>query len=258
MWFDVATVAPGLHRITEGGWVHAYLLEGGEWAALVDTGLGIGDIGALVRERTSLPVLAINTHGHLDHVGGNGHFDTIFLHEAESLDEVRATILRFREGVTQADFPEPFPEGFTPAEYAPSTPEPTHRLVGGEAIDLGGRTLEVLPVPGHTAGSICLVEEARRFLFAGDMIADRPLQGIGEGVTLETYQQSIALMAEMAPDVDLIFPGHGPTPVQPSFLEELAARAAALSEAMLRPMELGGRTVRGAAVGRFTFFQRTP
>ena len=37
MWFDVSSIAPGLTRITEGGWVHAYLVEGQERAALVDS-----------------------------------------------------------------------------------------------------------------------------------------------------------------------------------------------------------------------------
>lgn len=258
MWFDVSSIAPGLTRITEGGWVHAYLLEGTDWAALVDSGLGIGDIGAVTRELTDKPVLVINTHSHLDHVGGNEHFAARFLHQDESLAEVAATIARFRAAVTQADFPAPFPEGFSPALYAPRVPDPTHRLAGGESIELGERVLDVLPAPGHTIGSICLLEEKGRFLLAGDTVTDRPLQGIGEGVALPAYQQSIRLLAELAPDVDLILPGHGPAPLPPDFLQELARCVLQLAPESFQETDIGGRNAPAATVGKFTFFQRQP
>lgn len=258
MWFEKSSIAPGLHRITEGAMVHAYLVEGDSWAALVDSGFGIGDIGQFVRELTDKPVLVINTHAHMDHVGGNEHFGTAFLHRSESLADAAEIARRFRENVTQADFTVPFPVGFSPDQYDPSVPEPAHRLAGGEAIDLGGRVLEVLATPGHTAGSICLLDEANRFLFTGDNVTDRPLQGIGEGVSLTTYQQTLRMLAEMAPDIDLILPGHGPSPMPPAILTELAGCALALTESAFQKLELGGRDAMGATVERFTFFMRPP
>ncbi|GAB4403305.1 MAG: hypothetical protein Kow00123_14280 [Anaerolineales bacterium] len=258
MWFETAIVAPGVHRITEGGMVHAYLVQGETWAVLVDSGFGIGDIGEVVRGLTDLPILVVNTHAHLDHVGGNAHFDTVFMHRRESLAEVAEAARRFREMATQDDFPVPFPEGFAVEHYAPQVPEPTHRLAGGEMIDLGSRVLEVLPTPGHTAGSICLLDEGNRLLFAGDTITDRPLQGIGEGVSLAEYQATLRLLAEMAPDLDLLCPGHGPSPLVGSALEELAGAALRLEESHFQAAQVAGRPVRAANVGRFTFFVRLP
>ena len=256
MWFETTLVAPGLNRITEGGMVHAYLAEGDNWAALVDSGFGIGDIGEVVKGLTDKPVLLLNTHAHMDHVGGNEHFETAFLHQSESLADAAEVAQRFRENVTQADFSVPFPEGFRPDQYDPHVPEPTHRLVGGEAIDLGGRVLEVLHTPGHTAGSICLLDERNRFLFTGDNVTDRPIQGIGSGVTLAAYQQTLRLLAEMSPDIDLILPGHGPSPLPPTALAELAECAQGLDESAFQVMELGNRKALGMTVGRFTFFMR--
>ena len=258
MWFETSLLAPGLNRITEGGMVHAYLIEGDDWAALVDSGFGIGDIGAVVRELTAKPVLLVNTHAHMDHVGGNGHFETAFLHRSESLADAADVARRFRENVTQDDFAIPFPEGFSPGQYDPHVPEPTHRLIGGEAVDLGARVLEVLHTPGHTAGSICLLDETNRFLFTGDTITDRPMQGIGEGVSLADYQRTLRLLAEMSPDVDLILPGHGPSPLPPTILAELAGCAQELDENAFQKVELGEREALGMTVGRFTFFMRPP
>ncbi len=258
MWFETAPVAPGVHRITEGGRVHAYLVQGENWAMLVDSGFGIGDIGEVVRGLTDSPILVVNTHAHLDHVGGNAHFDTAFVHQRESLAEVADTARRFRELATPEDFPVPWPDGFDLRCYAPQVPEPTHRLAGGETIDLGGRTLEILPTPGHTAGSICLLDEGNRLLFVGDTITDRPLQGIGEGVSLAEYQATLRLLAEMSPDVDLLLPGHGASPLVLSAAEELAAAALALDESLFQETELAGRPVRAANAGRFMFFMRLP
>jgi glyoxylase-like metal-dependent hydrolase (beta-lactamase superfamily II) len=256
MWFETLLIAPGLHRITEGGMAHAYLVQGDDWAALVDSGYGIGDIAAIVKELTDKPVLVINTHAHIDHVGGNERFGTAFLHQSESLADAAEVAKRFRENVTQDDFSVPFPDGFSPQRYDPRVPEPTHRLVGGEAIDLGGRVLEVLHTPGHTAGSICLLDERNRFLFTGDNVTDRPIQGIGDGVTLADYQQTLRLLAEMSPDMDLILPGHGPSPVPPATLAELAASAQHLVESAFQRIEVGNREALGMTVGRFTFFMR--
>lgn len=258
MWFETAPVAPGVHRITEGGRVHTYLVLGENWAVLVDSGFGIGDIAAVVRELTDLPILVINTHAHLDHIGGNAHFDVAFVHQRESLEETAETARRFRELATQDDFPVPFPDGFALDRYAPEVPKPTHRVAGGETIDLGARTLEVLPTPGHTAGSICLLDEGNRLLFTGDTITDRPLQGIGEGVSLPEYQATLRLLAEMSPDVDLLLPGHGSSPLAPSAAEELAAAALALDKSLFQDTELAGRPVRAANAGRFMFFMRLP
>ena len=63
--------------------VYLYLLAGTEKALLIDTGFGEIDLPAAVRSLTSLPVEVVNTHGHFDHIGGNGAFDQVRLHRAD-------------------------------------------------------------------------------------------------------------------------------------------------------------------------------
>jgi glyoxylase-like metal-dependent hydrolase (beta-lactamase superfamily II) len=45
----------------------------------------------------------------------------------------------------------------------------------GDRIDLGGRSLLVIEVPGHSPGQIALWEEATGMLIAADAIYDGPL-----------------------------------------------------------------------------------
>ena len=38
----------------------------------------------------------------------------------------------------------------------------------GDVFHLGGRDIEVIHAPGHSLGSVCLLDRARRWLFTGD------------------------------------------------------------------------------------------
>ena len=57
------------------------LIIGREKALLIDTGNGYADIAEAVRKVTQLPLIVVNTHGHLDHTCGNYFFDQeIYIH----------------------------------------------------------------------------------------------------------------------------------------------------------------------------------
>ena len=82
---------------------HCYLVCGGEKALLIDTGLGIRDISAEVRRLTDLPVTAVATHVHWDHIGGHKYYPDFYAHSEEldwlngkfplSLETVREMVL---------------------------------------------------------------------------------------------------------------------------------------------------------------------
>ena len=81
-WFDVVKVADYLYAIMEPRhYEHTVLnlLVGEDRAILIDTGCGIGNPKAVVEQLTRLPVTVINTHTHLDHLGGNHQFRDIMM-----------------------------------------------------------------------------------------------------------------------------------------------------------------------------------
>ena len=59
--------------------VQMFLIEGDEKAMLIDTGAGIGDLKAQVEKLTDKPLIVVNTHGHVDHTGGNMQFDEVWM-----------------------------------------------------------------------------------------------------------------------------------------------------------------------------------
>src|SRR5499425_259394 len=80
-WFEVYKVAPGTFAIYEPHQFEetiSYLIIGAKQALLFDTGLGVGNIKAVVARLTSRPVVVLNSHTHNDHVGGNWQFPFIF------------------------------------------------------------------------------------------------------------------------------------------------------------------------------------
>lgn len=78
--FKVDELQPGIYRINEFDVANCYLIVGQERALLIDTGTGIGNIGAVVRGITSLPVDVAATHGHPDHLGGKNWFTHYYVH----------------------------------------------------------------------------------------------------------------------------------------------------------------------------------
>ena len=146
------SIRPGVWVLTNGWQNFQYLIIGQKRAALIDTGYGQGNIRSVVEQITNLPITVINTHGHFDHTGGNGCWDTAWMAAASREDCKR---------------------GFAPihATWAAEKPFPDYEicvLEDGARIDLGGETLEVLAIPAHHDGSIALLARASRLLFTGD------------------------------------------------------------------------------------------
>lgn len=112
----------------------------------------------------------IPTHAHLDHAGSAGYLAeacenaTVVCHERgiEYLtDETKLT--RLTESVERAiGMPEPY------GEPTVIDPERCLAVSGGETLDLGDRTLELIDAPGHAPHQCCLYDTKTAALFSGD------------------------------------------------------------------------------------------
>jgi len=133
----------------------------------------------------------VNTHGHPDHICGNGivkeRFKVpILVHEKDShmLGGMKFFGLK----------------GSPPADVI---------LRDGDIITFGNLTLKVMHTPGHTPGSIALLGEREVFtgdtLFAGS-IGRTDLPGGSD----REMRNSLKKLASL-PDFFKVYPGHGPT-----------------------------------------------
>jgi hydroxyacylglutathione hydrolase len=224
-----------------------YLVVGSEKAMLVDTGMGIGDLALVVRNLTSLPVIVVNTHGHPDHAGGNANFDEVWLPEKdESIrqvmcsEEYRINDLKAIMGDTDPRY-EQFAAG-----VVRSKPFKVHYIEPGELFDLGDRVFEALEIPGHTPGSICLLNTREKLLFSGDSIVATPAWlYLKHSLPLKTYSEALKRIEVQSDSFDTIFPGHQPTPLGLEYLWDLIACA----EEILSKPGIGEPTITFAGQG---------
>lgn len=110
-----------------------YMLDGGEEGkAIIDSGDGKVDIGFE-------PKMCVLTHGHLDHTRGvRESWREVYLHPKEKQD--------------------------APFVFVPKNAKP----LGWRVKKFAQFELEAYHTPGHTMGSVCVLEKRSGLLFSGD------------------------------------------------------------------------------------------
>lgn len=146
--YKTALIQKGIWRISDNSGVSPnqdmYLIEGPTKAILIDTGMGKGDLAGLVKSLTHLPVEVAITHGHGDHVGQIGQFAGAAIYMSEKDKGMLPKTLDTGKFVWVKD--------------------------GGKIEMGGGRNLEVIDVPGHSAGSVMFLDRVGKTLAVGDAI----------------------------------------------------------------------------------------
>lgn len=225
-WFEVYRVGEGVFAIYEPRqWqeVISYLILGDEQALLFDTGMGIAAISEVVADLTTHPVTVLNSHTHMDHVGGNAEFQSIIGMDTE-FTRSRAGGLpnaRVREEISGDAVCGPLPEGVGVDGYTSRPFTITEIARDGHSIDLGGRTLTILHIPGHTPDAIALHDESAGYLWTGDSFYEGPIWLFAPETHLERYRESVARLAGLAPDLERVFPAHNTPVAEPVRLVEL-------------------------------------
>ena len=175
----------------------------GEECVIIDPGQdaerGIEELLARYRLK---PVAVVLTHGHIDHVWSVGPVCgakgiPAYIHPAD-----RALLADPASGLGLNVGQELF-GGITFTE-----PDDVRELTDGAALSLGGVSLTVGHVPGHTPGSVTFGSDESLFsgdlLFAGS-IGRTDLPGGDHAAMLKSLARTLTL-----PDDTLVLPGHGP------------------------------------------------
>lgn len=227
-WYRVLRAEPGIFIIEEPchfEHVKSYLIEGEERALLFDTGTGAGDMRALVESLTMKPVFLISRHAHLDHIGCNAQFEERWIHEAEASESRLVNGVpneRYRKLFPPEGLTGPLPDDFD-LETASITPAPpTDVMRDGHTFDLGGRTLAVLHLPGHSPGGIALLDAANGALFSADVAYAGTLY-VFDPADLSIYHASLRRLAGLAPRLDTVYPAHDASPMDPALLPKMAS-----------------------------------
>ncbi len=221
-WFKVKQVADKVWAISDNTHVASYLVEGEEKALLIDTGWGLGNLAELVQSITSFPLSVVITHGHPDHVCGAFQFADLHI-SSKDKNLLNAFYNReTRKQILENRFKDQTPTNFSKEEWINAKPGSIFTVQEEDVFDLGGRKLKVLALPGHTQGSICLLDKENKLLFSGDSIQVAPLlMYLDTSLSLSIYFDSLIHIYSFKDDYSTILPSHGETPLNRAVLEEL-------------------------------------
>ena len=217
-WYTVTEMAPKTWVIDDHGADNIYLVEGSKKAMLIDTGLGAADLESVLKKLTNKPVLVVNTHGHPDHSGANYQFDKIYMHKAD----IEAAKM-FSAPETRKSAGGAMLNGQKPADsdlYKKQEKTPEYIAVSdGFEFDLGDRIVRVMETPGHTPGSICLLDVTNKTLFTGDN-NNKMVWLFLEGCSpLSEYQKTLEKQVARLGEFTTLYPGHGPA-MESSFIND--------------------------------------
>jgi hydroxyacylglutathione hydrolase len=224
-WFEVKEVGDATWAIDDRGSDVMYLVAGQERCLLMDTGWGVGDLPALVASLSPLPLMVVNTHGHPDHALGNGQFDQVHVHAADAVSVRRLPAAEARKWMLENTLPKPLPADFMFDAWAVAGPGTLETIQDGYVFDLGGRALEVISVPGHTPGSICLLDRQARLLFTGDSVLPGTVWlHLDESLPLRQYHENLRRLQTFSDEFDHVLPGHADLqklPISKDILDDL-------------------------------------
>ncbi len=167
-------------------------------AVIIDPGDEAGDFLRIVEEEKWTVEKIINTHGHIDHIGGVAKIQSklnlpFYIHKGDELYVKNATILSGMMGVKRV-----------------IPPKIDGNLEDGEVIQIGNLQAKVIHTPGHTPGGVCFYFEKEKILFSGDTlfqgsIGRTDLPGGNYRQLLESIHKKLLVL----PDETRVYSGHG-------------------------------------------------
>lgn len=176
--------------------VFAYLVgdtESGE-GLVIDPAANTDDIIAQAQQDNITIKYIVNTHGHVDHIGGNADMKAktgaeIIIHEGDAsmLTSTPPAVLRMFN--------------------AKESPPADIMVLDGDIISAGTVQLKVIHTPGHSPGGMALYMPG--YVFTGDTLF---VEGVGRtdlpGGSWEVMFKSIKTRLLTLPDDTIVLPGH--------------------------------------------------
>lgn len=177
-------------------------MAGSKECLIVDPGLEPEKIITHLDAQGLVPAAILNTHGHSDHIGGNGALKERWPDCPLVIGELEAEMLTDARRNLSADFGMPI-----------TSPPADVTVAHGETYSAAGFQLAVRHIPGHSPGHVVYIHESHDppLAFVGDVIfagsigrTDFPggsLQQLLDGIREKLYD---------LPNDTVLFSGHGP------------------------------------------------
>ena len=206
-------IVEGIHQV-DGINANVYLVEDGEKLILIDTGLPRNDkkitkyIEGLGRKPTDVSTIVL-THFHIDHVGS--------AKKMKELTNAKVAVHELDADYVAGKKAPPKPKNLMfkalSSVFKAAPVEPELLLKDNDKV---GRLI-VIHTPGHSEGSISLLDAERKVMFAGDAIRfmNGKITGSPEQFTLDMDKEKDSIRKISTFDFDILLSGHG-QPLMPN------------------------------------------
>jgi hydroxyacylglutathione hydrolase len=172
-------------------------------AVIIDAGCQssaeINKLNNFIKEKNLNPVQLLSTHGHIDHVLGNGLLKKKYnipyrAHEGD--------LFLIEDAVEQ---------GALFGLKIDEPPLPDNYLTDNEKINFGNSILEVIHLPGHSPGGIGFYCKQQNFIIVGDVLFSGSIGRTDlPGGDFDQIIHSIRSRLFILPENTVVYPGHGP------------------------------------------------
>jgi glyoxylase-like metal-dependent hydrolase (beta-lactamase superfamily II) len=154
-----------------------------------------------VRSITDLPLLVIASHGHFDHVGGSIYFDEVYMKKedfslfSEYSHDIMNSWIKDLCGLKSTD------------AYVYDCKEwSSFRYLDFDSFDLGDIECQIIPLPGHTIGSVGVYIPSKRLLLSGDALTPVMCMNFSNHGPLEMEYDTLQKVLQM--DIDYYLTSH--------------------------------------------------
>ena len=186
-YFTIYQINDHIYQLKDPMGVLTTLVIGKDKALLVDTAYGIGDLNNTIKTLTNLPLIVINSHGHMDHSCGNYQFDEVFINELDvELCKKHNGYNRRLANLKAAESLNLLKNDFDKDNYLIQN-EGNLKIVNFDNIDLGDLLIKIIPLEGHTKGSIGFLIVEDNLLITSDAICPWVWMFLEESTTVSTY-----------------------------------------------------------------------
>lgn len=192
---EIAKVNNDTWRI-EDDFVRFFLLEGKDKAVLIDSGANCPNASDLAKTITNKPIMLLNTHGDEDHASGTNGFSKIHIHPLDY------TCCGMKEKYPNTEMVE---------------------LKDGDVVELGKRPLKIIHIPGHTMGSIAILDVNRKALYAGDSVQKGNIFMFGKHRDPKSFMDSLDKLIALKSEYDFIYASHDEFMIPNDYVEKVKA-----------------------------------
>ena len=177
-----------IYQIKDRMGVLMTLIIGTNKAMLIDTGYGIYNILEHIKTLTNLPLVVVNTHGHMDHSCGNYLFEEIYIHEKDfELCKLHNSLDWRKRNLITAKNMNLIDDSYNELYYLNQGCGNLKPLLYNQIFDLGNIKIKTINMEGHTTGSVGFLIENDNLLVTSDGACPFVWLFLEESTTVDTY-----------------------------------------------------------------------